>query len=903
MTDWTTKAKRSERTVKNKLQMILWILMIIGIFGVSGRFETIEAQATETQEYVTVRYYLDSVAETNCIGEQKVAYRGIAEVEDVSQLQLDADTIQAYHKQGQAAERYRSGKVVSYDKATLTASVVYTKVAYTVNFYKNQVTETSLGSLKMSGLVGDVVNNRFLGRETRNMYKPETGYLSGQIYQTITLSDTDAIEVKVVYHPIVEQSKIYFYNVCGTSDMGSDAILIESNGHFGLVDCGEDKDYPDGTDPKYPLREDIVTKQYADEQDLINFISGKGVTELDFIILTHAHSDHMGAADEIIAAFDVEKVYAREYDDKYITEATRLWDNQYVYDKMVAAATKYGVELIQNFDEENTSFAFEDLRIQIKNYETDYEDDGETRQSKWDDNENSLGVLVTDSYDHTVFLAGDIDNIDGDEDKLALDPELASVTVLKIGHHGYTGSNTVDYLNALNPQYTVVTNSRYMMDEQVYQRLVDLGTQIYYVMSCKEGITLDVPKIEFTREEEYSGWEYDSGLDKTYYYVEGAKIRDCVKEIDGKTCRFRKDGSIYNAEFYQDPTTRAWYYYAKGGAQVKSDWVLYKNEYYYMDAQGKMVAKQWITSKGKKYYLKADGAMLRSGWHTVDGKLYYFNDSGALATSGWLKLDGDWYYLKADNTRMESSWLTYKGDEYYLDADGKMLTSVWKQKDGGLVYLQADGTLYKKAGWFLLNKKYYYLKSDGSRMQSAWISDNGKWYYVDDKGVMESAKWDLINGKWYYFQTSGAIVQDGWKQIHNCWYYFYGSGAMYENEWVLHNGKWYFMGSDGAMITSGWAYTGGKWYYFDGSGIMLESKWGKVNGTWYYFGKSGAMYENQWLSYKGDWYYLNRDGAMVTSGWVTSGGNWYYLKADGVMAANTTIDGKYRVNKQGVWVR
>ena len=49
-----------------------------------------------------------------------------------------------------------------------------------------------------------------------------------------------------------------------TLDSGSNAIVLESvddNGQkiFGMVDSGEDWDYPDGSDPRYPLRSGITT--------------------------------------------------------------------------------------------------------------------------------------------------------------------------------------------------------------------------------------------------------------------------------------------------------------------------------------------------------------------------------------------------------------------------------------------------------------------------------------------------------------------------------------------------------------------------------------------------------------------------------------------------------------------
>ncbi|SNE20567.1 choline binding protein E CbpE [Streptococcus pneumoniae] len=39
-------------------------------------------------------------------------------------------------------------------------------------------------------------------------------------------------------------NKIHFINV---QEGGSDAIILESNGHFAMVDTGEDYDFPDGS--------------------------------------------------------------------------------------------------------------------------------------------------------------------------------------------------------------------------------------------------------------------------------------------------------------------------------------------------------------------------------------------------------------------------------------------------------------------------------------------------------------------------------------------------------------------------------------------------------------------------------------------------------------------------------
>ena len=89
-----------------------------------------------------------------------------------------------------------------------------------------------------------------------------------------------------------------------TLNHNTDAILIECDGKFGMVDSGEDNDYPDGSDPRYPLRAGI-TKGLGFENQVISYLKSMGVTKdnFEFYIGTHPHSDHIGSADEIIRAF------------------------------------------------------------------------------------------------------------------------------------------------------------------------------------------------------------------------------------------------------------------------------------------------------------------------------------------------------------------------------------------------------------------------------------------------------------------------------------------------------------------------------------------------------------------------------------------------------------------------
>ena len=63
----------------------------------------------------------------------------------------------------------------------------------------------------------------------------------------------------------------------------------------------------------------------------------------------------------------------------------------------------------------------------------------------------------------TAFLAGDINNYDGDEDRLS--GMIGHVDLLKLAHHGLSGSNTPSYLTALSPTYAIADGQQQQSSE------------------------------------------------------------------------------------------------------------------------------------------------------------------------------------------------------------------------------------------------------------------------------------------------------------------------------------------------------------------------------------------------------------------------------------------------------
>ncbi len=262
----------------------------------------------------------------------------------------------------------------------------------------------------------------------------------------------DIAVVRIAYNyadniPISDEStiltkgddRIHFLNTAN-----SDCILIESNGHFALVDSGEGNNNP---------RRKTEYKGY--EKEVISYIKKicsdeTGVACLDFIVATHMHYDHSGNFEPIINDKDIQihKAYIKRYNGSNATKMdSEGWGNTTTYKNIITALNKRNVDIIHQIPEKE--FAFGDFKLTFINTVTpeEFKNAGE--------NTNSIGLKLCKG-DKTAFLAADFTNDSGFEMTYA--EEIGDIDLLKIGHHGYFGSSSADFLRVLRPEYAICTN-------------------------------------------------------------------------------------------------------------------------------------------------------------------------------------------------------------------------------------------------------------------------------------------------------------------------------------------------------------------------------------------------------------------------------------------------------------
>lgn len=209
----------------------------------------------------------------------------------------------------------------------------------------------------------------------------------------------------------------------------ADAILLSSDEYNVLVDTGT-------ADTASQLEEELTSL---------------GISQIDYLVLTHFDQDHVGGAADILNDFTVSHVLTT-YESKTSDEI----------DAYHEAMQEQGLSAERI--EEVTTCMLGGVEITIyPPEETDYGDDTS--------NDSSLVIKVT-FQDISFLLTGDIEK-DRIEELLSSGADLSAL-VLKVPHHGEYEDELDSLVEAVSPDYAVITSSD---DEREDSQTVDVLEQ------------------------------------------------------------------------------------------------------------------------------------------------------------------------------------------------------------------------------------------------------------------------------------------------------------------------------------------------------------------------------------------------------------------------------------------
>lgn len=193
-------------------------------------------------------------------------------------------------------------------------------------------------------------------------------------------------------------------------DVGQgDATLILAGGHAMLIDAGDNSK---GT----------AVQLYLQKQ---------GVERLDYLVLTHTDSDHIGGADVIISKFDIGQIFLDDFkkDNKTYRELMESMKSRGMTFSTPEAGAEYelGTAVFTIIAPNDT----------------------------YDDPNNSSIALILDYGENSFLFSGDCEE-EAERDILENGMNL-DVDVYQAGHHGSRTSSTEEFLDAMSPEYAVIS--------------------------------------------------------------------------------------------------------------------------------------------------------------------------------------------------------------------------------------------------------------------------------------------------------------------------------------------------------------------------------------------------------------------------------------------------------------
>lgn len=249
-------------------------------------------------------------------------------------------------------------------------------------------------------------------------------------------------------------------------DVGqADCMLLECNGTYAIIDAGYD----------------------TTGQVVVDYLMELGVMEIELMVATHPHGDHIGGLPEVLKYFPTNNIWSGPI----------TYTNDYVRNFRKAAATQ---ALTIQHPEPGDTFQLDDALITVL---------GPVKKNYEDVNDLSL-VLMVEFGDTKFLFTGDMEQMAENDmlDYWGEDMDF-SADVLKVGHHGSYSSTHYRFLRAVLPTYGVIcvggNNDYGHPHNDPISRLKDAEVEIYrtdkmYDIVC----TSDGVDIEFTWENKFA---------------------------------------------------------------------------------------------------------------------------------------------------------------------------------------------------------------------------------------------------------------------------------------------------------------------------------------------------------------------------------------------------------------
>ena len=254
-------------------------------------------------------------------------------------------------------------------------------------------------------------------------------------------------------------------------DIGQgDAVLIQTGAKNILIDTGDDKYYEDG-------------KKGRENTQLLTELQKLKIDHIDTLVMTHAHADHIGKADKVIAQYGVKELVYNGIPStsKYFINALKAAKANGTQQVKVKAGDVLDFGNGVSFEIVSPSQSLID------------EDTAAIKAKKKVDvnNESVVGRLTFGNF--AMLFTGDAEG-PVEKDMVASYGKKLKCQVLKAGHHGSKTSSTAEFLKLVQPESVVMSlgvNNQYgHPHEALLNRLQKQGIKNIYRTDANGTITI-----------------------------------------------------------------------------------------------------------------------------------------------------------------------------------------------------------------------------------------------------------------------------------------------------------------------------------------------------------------------------------------------------------------------------
>ena len=459
----------------------------------------------------------------------------------------------------------------------------------------------------------------------------------------------------------------------------SDCTLIVTKDNINImIDCMEEHEWS-------------ILKPQLDKVNL---------KKLDYLCITHFHSDHIGSAKNVIETYRPKYLIYKPVDFSRLDPIEVHWKTEEYFNKMIEAAKSVGTQLIVANDQTIELGGGDTLKLLASNF-FPYEDNNYNAFSlNFLFNIDKVKILMPgDSTSHTEnYLSGKIGDVD----------------IYKLSHHGNTTGNTVDHIKQIRPRIGIINR-----------------TNLYHVKAVEDNAL--VCKC-------YGGGQIYS-CDNNDFVFFGIK--------DGSVINGSQRTVLPNKFLLKD--NGKYVYFDDAGFIAEPGIYSYKTDHYIVDSNKEVVINNWAKIHDVSFYCGSSGAVVKNNFvdakdelgSVIPGKWCWCSDNGAWQVDQiYFNFNNHSYIVDEGGYIQEKKFVSFHGAWFYAGPGGAIYKLQWHNDGTYNYYFDYMGVMISNKTNYHIDGKYYNFDSSGHATEVENPNSSGSSnmiYYVNNISELEDA--------------------------------------------------------------------------------------------------------------------------------------------------------------------